>query len=275
MNDDLSADQGLAERFPASGEAVGVLSPHMDDAALSCGDLLGSRPGSHVVTVFSGGPEHVKALPEWDEMSGMFRPGDNIMGMRAVEDQEAMTAVGAVGHRLGFWDEQYRAGPPVRHARYRPLAVRVRQARLDRPTLLREIDQALARVIDDIPVRTWFIPLGLWHGDHKKTARAGLRQAARRPDLNWFVYEELPYRHEVPDQVTEGRRCLQADGYDPQELIAPGPSGTPLKRAMVACYRSQLTCLGARAERAVTGPEVFLLLALAPSGAPVAGRSRA
>ena len=265
MSRDLVDEEPATGGLPAPGEAVGVVSPHMDDAALSCGSFLAARPGSHVVTLFSGGPSSVRPLPEWDLLSQVFSAGDDVMAIRAVEDDDAMAAVGAVGLRLDFWDEQYRAGPPVRHARYRPLAVRLRQARLDRPALLNEIDQKLARTVEQLPFRTWLVPLGLWHGDHFKTAAACLRLARRRPDLNWVVYEELPYRIEVPNQVAEGRARLQAAGFGFQEVLVPPPERPSLKRAMVASYRSQLPALGRRVDVALAQPEVFLVLGgLAP-----------
>lgn len=242
------------------GTPVGVISPHMDDAALSCGDLLSDRPGSHVVTVFSGGPAQVRPLPSWDELSGAFKPGDDVMGMRAVEDDAAMGAVGATGHRLDFWDEQYRAGEPVRHARYRPLAVRARQRKLDDPVLIRQIDEKLAGIVAKIGLTTWFVPLGLWHGDHQKTTGAGLRLAASRPELTWLVYEELPYRKEVPEQVAERMEVLKNGGFSTRPVVAPKRESASAKRAMIACYRSQVTCLGARVEAAVSGPEVYHLL---------------
>ena len=101
-----------AARGPLDAGPVGVVAPHMDDAALSCGQMLSAHPGSHVVTVFTSGPKSVRPLPEWDRLSGWFQPGDDVMGLRQVEDDAAMAAVGAHGHRLDFWDEQYRAGRP-------------------------------------------------------------------------------------------------------------------------------------------------------------------
>ena len=76
----------------------------MDDAALSCGQMLSAHPASHVVTVFTSGPKSVRPLPEWDRLSGSFQPGDDVMGLRQVEDDAAMAAVGAHAHRLDFWD---------------------------------------------------------------------------------------------------------------------------------------------------------------------------
>jgi LmbE family N-acetylglucosaminyl deacetylase len=253
---------------PLSGP-VAVVSPHLDDAALGCGRLLASRPGSHVVTVFSGGPARVDPLPDWDRQAGTFAPGDDVMGRRAGEDDAALAVVGASAHRLGLWDEQYRE-PPLSHARWRPWAVRARQARLDDPRLEDEVVAMLTPLVEALAVGTWVVPLGLWHGDHQKTARACARLARRPPDgpwpaRHWVVYEELPYRFDVPDQVGQATAALAGQGFSLQALQAP--TGAPgadldaLKAAMVAAYRSQVACLGPdRVGRALAGPERYHLL---------------
>jgi LmbE family N-acetylglucosaminyl deacetylase len=232
----------------------------MDDAALSCGQVLSASPGSHVVTVFSSGPARVRPLPEWDKLSGSFRPGDDVMKLRQVEDDDAMAAVGAHGHRLDFWDEQYRAGRPVRLARFRPGAVRAMRARLDDPDLETAIFEKLRGIVAELPVQTWCVPLGLWHGDHKKTARACLRVARHMPDRRWVLYEELPYRWEVPLEVTAAKQRLGSEGFSIEPAVfATGPDNSR-KYDMVRSYRSQLPCLGARVDVAAAGPEVFHLL---------------
>jgi hypothetical protein len=237
----------------------------MDDAALSCGQLLSARPGSHVVTVFTAGPPSVRPLPEWDVMSGYFQPGDDVMSKREPEDDEAMATVGAHGHRLGFWDEQYRAGKRARLARFRPGAVSAAQARLADPGLEASVVEELRGVVASLDVGTWFVPLGLWHGDHKMTARAGLRLARDMPERRWALYEELPYRFEVPLEVTVARARLEADGFCLEPADFPSGADNAKKHAMVSCYRSQLPCLGARADVAVTGPEVYYLLTRGPA----------
>ncbi len=244
---------------------IGVISPHMDDAALSCGRLLSARPGSHVVTVFSGGPESVRPLPTWDEMSGSFKPGDNVMSLRQLEDEDAMAVVGAYGHRLDFWDEQYRAGRPIRLARLRPRALRAARARLGDPALESSVEQRLRGIVAEIALETWLIPLGLWHGDHKMTARACLRVARHGPERRWVVYEELPYRLEVPLEVTAAKQRIQANGFGIDPSVFPSSDDASKKRDMVNAYRSQIPCLGHRADVAVDNPEVFHLLTREPS----------
>ncbi len=246
----------------------------MDDAALSCGRLLSGAPGSHVVTVFSGGPARVRPLPSWDKMSGFFRAGDDVMALRAAEDDEAWAVAGVQGHRLGFWDEQYRQGRPLALARVRPRAARALQARVDDRSVEEAVYKVLRHVIADLGLGTWLIPLGLWHGDHKKTARACLRLARSMPDRRWLVYEELPYRLEVPAEVADAKARLRADGFSLEPAVLPSAPDGSQKQAMVGCYRSQLPCLGGRADAAVTAAEVFhcLLGQQAPKGRRAARR---
>ncbi|HUC15373.1 MAG TPA: PIG-L family deacetylase [Acidimicrobiales bacterium] len=244
---------------------IGVIAPHMDDAALSCGQMLGANPDSHVVTVFTSGPTSVRPLPEWDQLSGAFRPGDNVMKLRHVEDDDAMAVVGAHGHRLDFWDEQYRAGKPVRLARFRPGAVSAARARLADPSMEDSVVDKLRGVVAGLDVQTWFIPLGLWHGDHKMTARAGLRLAKDMPERRWALYEELPYRFEVPLEVTAAKQRLEEDGFTLEPTVLPSGPDNSKKYAMLRCYRSQLPCLGDRVDVAAAGPEVFYLLKPLPA----------
>jgi LmbE family N-acetylglucosaminyl deacetylase len=232
----------------------------MDDAALSCGQLLGTRPGSHVVTVFSSGPASVRPLPEWDQKSGFFRPGDDVMAVRQIEDDDAMAVVGAHGHRLDFWDLQYRGGPPVRLARLRPEAARARQDKIDGPDVERAVSEKLQAMVTGLAVETWFVPLGLWHRDHKITARACLRVARALPDRRWVLYEELPYRLEVPQEVLAGKQGLESEGFGTEPAAFPSGSDNAQKDAMVRCYRSQLPCLGDRARQATVMSESFHLL---------------
>ncbi len=250
---------------------VGVVAPHMDDAALSCGQMLSAVPGSQVVTVFASGPHRVDPLPEWDKLSGWFKPGDDVMGLRQVEDEAAMAAVGAHGHRLDFWDEQYRAGPPVRLARFRPGAVKAAQAKLADPDLEAAVVEELRAVVTRLGVNLWFIPLGLWHGDHKMTARACLTVAREMPDRRWAVYEELPYRWEVPLEVTAAKDRLQREGFVLEPADFPSSPDNAKKYAMLRCYRSQLPCLGARTDVAAAGPEAFHLLRSGPDEGYLSG----
>ena len=196
----------------------------MDDAALSCGRLLSARPSSHVVTIFSGGPASVRPLPTWDQMSGSFKPGDNVMALRQVEDEDAMAVVAAHGHRLDFWDEQYRAGRPIRLARLRPRALSAARARLDDPALgeLRRTEAPWdcrrdgARDMADTSGLVARRPQ-----DGSQSLPAGCPPQARTA---LGLYEELPYRLEVPLEVTAAKQRIQANGFGirPNDFASSG-----------------------------------------------------
>ena len=85
---------GLEE--PGELDRLLVISPHLDDAVLSCGALLLAHPGATVATLFAASPPaYTDPLNEHDTDCG-FRPGDDTMAVRREEDVRAMRAVGAV-----------------------------------------------------------------------------------------------------------------------------------------------------------------------------------
>lgn len=237
---------------------MGVVSPHLDDAVLSCGQLLAAHPASHVVTVFSSGPESVDPLPFWDEMCGTFKPGDDVMAIRRQEDDEAMALAGATDHRLGFWDGQYRTAAPVRLARLRPAAVRAARAKNDVVALADSVRSRLRELVTELDVTTWLVPLGLHRGDHELVASVCLDLVSALPDKSWVLYEELPYRLEDPERPRAMLERLREEGsYETRQVELTVEPDLSKKQAMVGCHRSQLLALGDRVQLAVEGPEVF------------------
>ena len=82
-----------------------VISPHLDDGVLSCGDLLAVCPGTLLVTVFAGTPTD-ETLTSWDAASG-FAEGDDVMAARRQEDAAACVLLGAQPCWLPYRDAQY------------------------------------------------------------------------------------------------------------------------------------------------------------------------
>ncbi len=198
-----------------------VVSPHCDDAVFGCGELLAARPGSAVITVFAGRPEHGVPLTRWDAAAG-FDEGDDVMGHRHAEDRAALAVLGARARWLPFRDAQY-GGPIAADAVVPGLAAAVRAYRPD----------------------VVAIPLGLFHDDHKTTHEAGLRLARRWPQLTWLLYADALYRH-IAGLVEERLARLGAAGLVAVPLPSPPVHRDELKRRAVACYASQL--------RALSGP---------------------
>lgn len=258
-----SAGNGAGARDDTA--PVGIVSPHLDDAVLSCGQLLVARPGSHVVTVFSSGPQSVDPLPFWDRMCESFEPGDDVMAIRRDEDDAALDMAGAIGHRLGFWDGQYRMAPPVRLARLRPAKVRAVRARHRDDGLSASVRDGIAAKVAELGLSTWFVPLGLQAGDHEVVASACLDVAAQMPAITWIAYEELPYRAEGRSKARAPIERLCERGF---RVTSPAFDVDPdlaRKRTLIECHRSQLKALGERVDAAVAGPEVYHLLVLVPT----------
>lgn len=261
--------------------AVGFVSPHFDDAVLSCGRQVGAHAGSIVITVFSGGPTRVDPLPLWDQMSG-FAPGDDVMGLRAQEDDAALDRLRVRGQRLGFWDGHYRADAGnwlvrvmqrrlgdrrlVSRVAYKLSAVaaelgleRVVRRRLGDHPLVPRVAEKLSTVAEELGLETVFIPLGVGHPDHKLTASACLAAARRLPQLRWVVYEDLPYATETSKGREAALRAIAADGFtlEPLEIELEPGADMERKRAAVECYRSQLNALGERIELALNATERY------------------
>jgi|SRR5829696_4453282 len=92
----------------ASGTVV--LSPHFDDAVLSCWHVL--EPGeATVVTVFGGVPEP-GVLGWWDRLTGAVDSAAR-MEERRREDAAALSLAGAQSLALDLLDQQYRSNGSV------------------------------------------------------------------------------------------------------------------------------------------------------------------
>lgn len=240
-----------------------VISPHLDDAALGCGDLLAAHPGAVVVTAFAGRPARYPGLTSWDARAG-FTDGDDVVAARREEDRRALTVLGARPCWLDFPDSQYGEKPS-------------RSALAD----------ALAGALDELRPDVVALPLGLFHDDHILTSDAALAVARRRPDrAAWLAYADAIYRR-VPNLLVERLAALERTELGLASVTAPGHSARgarALKRRAVACYASQLRALavswdGGHAD--AFEPEQYWWIVPAPgrpatgSAAPAAGGAAA
>lgn len=86
-----------------------LISPHMDDAWLSCTAMLTRPTPIHVLTVFGGAPE-VPVSTAWDTACG-FSDSREANAARRAEERAAFAGM---GHRLELMDlleDQYLRGP--------------------------------------------------------------------------------------------------------------------------------------------------------------------
>jgi hypothetical protein len=87
--------------------AIVVLSPHLDDAVLSCWHVLTAPGEVRVMTVFAGVPTEMTAPAWWDRYTGATDSAERVRE-RIEEDRRALALAGRMAVNLSFLDEQYR-----------------------------------------------------------------------------------------------------------------------------------------------------------------------
>jgi LmbE family N-acetylglucosaminyl deacetylase len=182
---------GLEE--PGDLDRLLVISPHLDDVVLSCGALLLAHPGAVVATLFAATPPaYTDPLNEHDTACG-FRPGDDTMAVRRVEDEHALRSVGATPRWLPLWQNSH-------VERDDPLAVPDQAV------------DAIVEAIDEVRPSCVVAPLGLSHVDHQACHAAALAAYDAAGSVPWLWYCDLPYVF-IPRVLAARFRALHKAGY--------------------------------------------------------------
>jgi hypothetical protein len=144
-----------------------ILSPHFDDAVLSCWHVLASAGEVLVVNVFAGEPV-AGALGWWDRLAGASDSATAVR-TRIEEDRQALALAGRTAVNLPFLDSQYRQGDQAPG----------------------EIVEALRGVL--VAGTRIYAPasLGDHHRDHTAVRAAAL--ALRAEGANVVLYADLPH----------------------------------------------------------------------------------
>jgi LmbE family N-acetylglucosaminyl deacetylase len=234
--------------------ADAVLSPHLDDAVLSCWHVLCGADAVVVVNVFSGVPSAGTALGWWDRLT---RADDAAARVRARirEDREALALAGRFPVNLGLLDGQH-------HGALEPAVV------VDR--------------LSEVGCAAVYAPAALGgHADHVLVRDAAL--VLRERGVRVLLYADLPHaiRHGWPALVS-GDGDVRAGRLWREGLARAGPAlgdVTPIvhvldraqqarKLAAVRAYRTQLRALDAIGFAPLSMPEVLryeVTWALAPA----------
>jgi len=222
------------------------LSPHLDDAVLSCGGQIAQvvRAGNRVrvVTVFAGDVSADAADSAFvRELHARWGLGENPPALRRAEDVAALRTLGTDVTHLAFPDCVYRLGLmgaplyPTRDAIFGGVAP-VEMKLIERITVsLANLQLELQTEISNpqSPI-TIYLPLTAGHHvDHQIVRAAGERWARRRRIV---YYEDYPYA-ESPDEV---RAALGAGTFQ-AKLVELDEAALAAKVAAIACYRSQLS----------------------------------
>lgn len=223
-----------------------MVSPHLDDAALSCARFLAAHPGSCLITVFAAGPASVSPLTTWDRAARYFKDGADVMAVRRGEDATAAALVRAAALHLPYWDRQYRNEQYGYHG--------PAEAELA-PAIAADLLAQSAK-----QPRPWLIPLGLGHPDHRLAAEAALlwvgQTWASPGAADVYLYEELPYAVEDPAGVADRKQDLARRGFALEEDASlEFLDDRAVKKAVLRCHASQWRTLRRRARTAVRTPE--------------------
>ena len=229
---------GTGAGFPSVARALAVISPHLDDAVLGCGELLATLAPAVVVTVFAGVPREPMQAPAWDRRCG-FRTAQGAVRARRREDRAALATLDATPVWQDFLDSQYRRAPAVD-----------------------EVADALRHEIARRNVDVVAMPLGLFHSDHHLVHAACLQVARDAGSLCWIAYEDALYRRRpglLQHRLVELReRNVQATPLP----IDTRRDARSRKARAVRCYASQARAFGAAGLADAAAPERYWALEL-------------
>jgi LmbE family N-acetylglucosaminyl deacetylase len=226
-----------------------ILSPHLDDAVLSCWHRLAQPDALVVLNVFTGVPASAGAAAWWDRLTGATDSGQRVRE-RVDEDRRALALAGRTPVNLGFLDEQYR-----------------------------EIDQSVAPLTSRIESLLAlgahvYAPAALGgHADHALVRAAALELL--RAGFKVSLYADLPHAtvHGWPAWVT-GRgaapsdlaaalweRALAETGVSPASMAPTvhelDAEAHARKLAAIRAYGTQLRGLAELAGRPLADRETF------------------
>lgn len=211
------------------------LSPHLDDAVLSCGGRIWeqTRAGESVavVTLFAGGPAQGRSLsPYATELHARWGWPADATKERREEDRAALAVLGAEAVHWPYKDCVYRRTPQggFAYASENALWGRVHPAE-------ESLVEDLAERIRDLPAMpggALYAPLGAGrHVDHRLA-----RRAAERWGQGLTYYEDYPYAEDWANVEA----ALGQDGWE-MELVPLSGEALEAKTAAIACYRSQVS----------------------------------
>jgi LmbE family N-acetylglucosaminyl deacetylase len=227
-----------------SGGPCLVLSPHLDDAVLSCASFLSGicpqRPVT-VVTLFTEAGKRLTMSARMFARQCGFRDVEDLYRERRAEDSRAIGALGAVPVHLGLPDALFRQRPSQGRIRRRAGQV-LPELSATYPTYRRHVSrgilarndqellaQACGKVRELVPPAPAVVlaPLAVGsHVDHVFTRR--LAETVASDQLVFYL--DMPYGLGVD---TAGRA---PDGYVPVRVDSTGER----KRSLVMTYRTQV-----------------------------------
>ena len=236
--------------MPASSLIHVYLSPHLDDAVLSCGGMIHrqTQAGERVVvvTVCAGDPPPgpLSALAQTLHERWQTPPGEAVAARRA-EDLAALSVLGAQAVHLDVLDCIYRTDPETGRHLYGAETSLFGNVHPSEPTLVRRIATQISALLSGFGRRHFHVPLGLAHHvDHQVT-----RQAAEMAQGVYAYFEDYPYAaREVvaPTPLLAGTPATPGATPPPGRVFSPelvllSTTNLDAKVRAIAQYVSQIS----------------------------------
>jgi LmbE family N-acetylglucosaminyl deacetylase len=189
-------------------EKVIYLSPHLDDAVLSCGAIIWNQinledKAVEVWTVFAGDPPRGSISPFAQELHQRWQTTPNASQTRRSEDTLACERLGCKAVHLEFPDCIYRFRPNSTQPRIMKNKELFRfDPDLDSPM----IDHLSHHLKENLPENcTVIVPLGVGgHIDHQITRLAA--ETLRQPRM---YFADFPYAADHAEEVSEKTGALK------------------------------------------------------------------
>ena len=187
------------------------LSPHLDDAILSCGGLIHKQVHSQVIvevwTIFAGDPPEGRISSYAVEQHNRWKPNENYPELRRAEDILACQQIGARHRHLPFQDCIYRQSKNGRWLYDTESAIFGNISRDDESTI--EIIRTFLRTALK-PSDHVVLPLAIGnHVDHQIT-----RKAMKHIDQQIHFYADIPYVIQQTNNLAKETQKMKSDIHD-------------------------------------------------------------
>jgi LmbE family N-acetylglucosaminyl deacetylase len=223
------------------------LSPHYDDAVLSCGGLIHrlAAAGERVTvrTVMGGKPSpgRVPETPIVRDLHARWAASDDLVEVRMQEDQAAVTSLGGRADHLNYWTDCVyrlsRAGEPLYPSE---------------ESLFGEIhpDDVAHRLLPTMVlpprevIRAIYVPLAVGqHVDHQIVRNWGVELKKQYTWLALNFYEEYPYSEDqnAVEQAAAFFATLEQPLTLELETVLLDEADAAAKVEAIGYYQSQIT----------------------------------
>ncbi|MEZ4767318.1 MAG: PIG-L family deacetylase [Caldilineales bacterium] len=223
-----------------------ILSPHYDDAALSCGGMIAqlTAAGDQVVvaTVFGGRADPATLSPFARSIHARPGASDDLIAQRAAEEKHALAILGAQSRPGSYLDCIYRQVEPGGRWLYDREEALFGPVDAADAALVEELAAVFAVLAPHPNQCTIYAPLAIGcHVDHQVVQQAALKLLEAGYSL--LFYEDYPYVVRDPADLPAAlARIKTGGGWQPQP-VALSRQELDRKIAAVSAYASQLGVL--------------------------------